>query len=131
SPAAAALGRTLPRRAAASATRWAHPLGTQGLSEVSRRRPELVKRVLRKGVAHELPDGYDIDTHFTPRYDPWDQRLCVVPDGDLFAAISDGRASVVTDHIETFTETGLKLTSGTELDADIIITATGLDLLFI
>jgi cation diffusion facilitator CzcD-associated flavoprotein CzcO len=72
-----------------------------------------------------------VDTHFTPSYDPWDQRLCVVPDGDLFKAISDGRASVVTDHIETFTETGIELASGRELDADVIVSATGLSLLFL
>jgi monooxygenase len=78
-----------------------------------------------------LPPGYDIETHFTPRYDPWDQRFCVVPDGDLFAALTNGTASVVTDHIESFTEHGLLLTSGRELPADVVVTATGLDLLFI
>src|SRR5437879_4525321 len=86
--------------------------------------------MLRKGLERQLPRGYDIDVHFTPRYNPWDQRLCVVPDGDLFKAISSGAASVVTDHIDTFTEEGLLLQSGTELEADIIITATGLELLF-
>ena len=77
------------------------------------------------------PPGYDIDTHFTPRYDPWDQRLCVVPDGDLFRAIRVGTVEVVTDHVETFTPTGLRLALGRELDADIIVTATGLELLFL
>jgi cation diffusion facilitator CzcD-associated flavoprotein CzcO len=76
-----------------------------------------------------LPPGYDVDTHFKPRYQPWDQRLCVAPDGDLFAAIREGRASVVTDRIEEFTENGLRLASGTELTADIVVTATGLRLL--
>ena len=71
-----------------------------------------MKKLLRKGVERQLPEGYDIDTHFTPRYDPWDQRLCVVPDGDLFKAIREGTASVVTDHIDTFTETGIRLQSG-------------------
>jgi cation diffusion facilitator CzcD-associated flavoprotein CzcO/NAD(P)-dependent dehydrogenase (short-subunit alcohol dehydrogenase family) len=131
SPAAAALRAVLPGRYAEGATRWVHALGTQGMYQVSRRRPELVRRALRKGVEQQLPAGYDVDTHFTPRYDPWDQRLCAVPDGDLFAAIRAGTASVVTDHIETFTETGLRLTSGAELDADIIVTATGLEMLFI
>ena len=79
----------------------------------------------------QLPPGYDIDTHFTPRYNPWDQRFCAVPDGDLFAAIRAGTASVVTDHIERFTEKGLLLASGAELEADIIVTATGLELLFL
>jgi cation diffusion facilitator CzcD-associated flavoprotein CzcO len=87
--------------------------------------------MLRKGLERALPPGYDIDTHFTPHYDPWDQRLCVVPNGDLFAAIGAGTASVVTDHVETFTETGLLLRSGTELEDDVIITATGLELLFL
>ncbi len=78
-----------------------------------------------------LPPGYDIDTHFEPRYDPWDQRLCAVPNGDLFRAISRGDAEVVTDRIETFTERGLLLESGRELEADVIVTATGLNLLFL
>ncbi|MDP9345556.1 MAG: NAD(P)/FAD-dependent oxidoreductase [Actinomycetota bacterium] len=96
---------------------------------LSRSRPGLVKRVIRAGVRHRLPEGYAVDTHFRPRYDPWDQRLCVVPDGDLFKAISAGDASIVTDAVETFTERGLKLASGAELEADIVITATGLNLL--
>ena len=78
-----------------------------------------------------MPSDYDIDTHFTPRYNPWDQRMCAVPNGDLFKAISNGTASVVTDHVESFTETGIALQSGEHLDADIIVTATGLELLFI
>jgi len=104
---------------------------TQGSYQLSRRHPELARRALRKGLERDLPAGYDIDTHFTPRYDPWDQRLCVVPDGDLFRAIADGSASVVTDRIETFTETGVRLESGSEIDADIVVTATGLELLFL
>jgi cation diffusion facilitator CzcD-associated flavoprotein CzcO len=85
--------------------------------------------MLRRGVERQLPPGYEIDTHFKPRYNPWDQRLCLVPDGDLFRAISDGSASIATDTIETFTETGLRLSSGAELEADIVVTATGLNLL--
>jgi monooxygenase len=96
--------------------------------ELSQTRPGLVKWLLRKGLEKRLPAGYDIDTHFTPSYNPWEQRLCAVPDGDLFAAISCGRASVVTDRISTFSERGILLESGRELEADIIITATGLDL---
>jgi cation diffusion facilitator CzcD-associated flavoprotein CzcO len=84
---------------------------------------------IRKTNARQLPAGYDVDTHFNPSYDPWDQRLCLVPDGDLFKAIRGGRASVVTDRIDTFTERGLRLESGAELAADIIVTATGLQLL--
>ncbi len=79
----------------------------------------------------QLPAGYDIDTHFSPDYDPWDQRLCAVADGDLFKALRDGSVSIVTDHIERFTATGLRLASGAELDADVIVTATGLELLFL
>ena len=80
------------------------------------------------GVRHALGPDYDIATHFTPRYNPWQQRLCLVPDGDLFKSIKDGRASVVTDTIDTFTETGIRLKDGRELEADLIVTATGLNL---
>ncbi|MGW4477121.1 flavin-containing monooxygenase [Rhodococcus triatomae] len=97
--------------------------------QLSQRQPALVKKFLRKAQERQLPAGYDIDTHFTPRYDPWDQRMCLVPDGDLFRAIRRGTASIVTDRITRFTETGLVLESGAELDADVIVTATGLNLL--
>jgi cation diffusion facilitator CzcD-associated flavoprotein CzcO len=90
-----------------------------------------MKAILRRWAKRQLPRGYAMDTHFKPYYNPWDQRLCVVPDGDLFRAIRSGRASVVTDRIDTFTETGVKLRSGEELPADLIVTATGLDLLAI
>ena len=131
SPVAALLRRVLPARWAGDAARWFHALTTQGFFQLSRRQPAFVKKMLRRGLEQQLPPGYDIDTHFTPRYDPWDQRLCVVPDGDLFKAIRAGTASVVTDHIASFTEKGLRLRSGTEIEADIIITATGLELLFL
>ncbi len=130
-PIANLLRKVLPDGTGGRAVRWFNALMTQGFYQLSQRRPGLVKRVLRGGVKRQLPRGYDIDTHFTPRYDPWDQRLCVVPNGDLFKAITAGRASVVTDHIATFTEKGLLLESGAELEADIIVTATGLELLFI
>jgi cation diffusion facilitator CzcD-associated flavoprotein CzcO len=107
-------------------TRWAHVLGATVLFQVSRRRPEWVKKLIRRGVESQLPPGYDIDTHFTPHYNPWDQRMCFVPDGDLFEAISAGKASVVTDQIETLTEKGIRLVSGGEIEADLIVTATGL-----
>ena len=94
---------------------------------LSRRHPEVLKGMLKLGLRRRLPKGYD-RSHFIAPYDPWDQRLCAVPDGDLFKAISEGKASVVTDHIKTFTETGIELESGRTLEADIIITATGLDL---
>jgi monooxygenase len=95
---------------------------------LSRRRPDLMKGLLLRGVKRQLPDGYDVRTHFKPYYNPWDQRLCLVPDGDLFRVISDGSASIVTDHIDTFTETGIRLKSGAELEADVVISATGLNL---
>ena len=120
------LRRHLPAQAAHAIIRWKNVLLTQFSFELSRRAPHLMKKAIRKGVTQALPEGYDVDTNFTPRYDPWDQRLCLVPDGDLFTAINGGRAAVVTDTIETFTPTGIRLTSGTELAADIVVTATGL-----
>jgi monooxygenase len=120
--------RLLPVKLAYSLVRWKNVLTIMAVFQLSRRRPRFMKSVIRKGVQKALPPGFDVDTHFKPRYDPWDQRLCLVPDGDLFEAIGAGRASVVTDTIETFTESGLRLTSGTELEADLIVTATGLSI---
>jgi cation diffusion facilitator CzcD-associated flavoprotein CzcO len=97
--------------------------------QLSRRRPKLAKALIRKGVESRLPPGYDVDRHFNPPYNPWDQRMCLVPDGDLFEALGDGSASIVTDDVATFTETGVKVASGDELEADVIVTATGLNLL--
>jgi cation diffusion facilitator CzcD-associated flavoprotein CzcO len=130
-PLANGLRRVLPERISGPLIRWQHALVTQGMYRLSRRRPQLVKRVLRRGLARQLPAGYDIDTHFTPRYDPWDQRLCLAADGDLFRAIRKGTATVATDTIDAFTPTGIRLASGQELDADVVITATGLELLFL
>ncbi|MCX4242152.1 flavin-containing monooxygenase [Paraliomyxa miuraensis] len=123
------LRRVLPRGLAYDVTRWKNVLVSLGFYELSRRAPRRVAKVLIEGVRRALPAGYDVQTHFTPHYDPWDQRLCLVPDGDLFEAIESRRASVVTDHIECFTEHGILLRSGQELPADIIVTATGLKLL--
>src|SRR4051794_6727748 len=130
-PVADLLRRILPAHRSGSVIRWFKALTTQGSYNLSRRWPNLMKWLLRKGVQGQLPKGFDVDTHFTPKYNPWDQRLCVVPNGDLFKAIKAGTASVVTDHIASFTEKGILLQSGTELEADIVITATGLELLFI
>ena len=130
-PVADFLRKVLPARISGPAIRWFKALTTQAFFQYSRRRPDRVKRLLRRGLERNLPQGYDIDTHFTPSYNPWDQRLCVVPNGDLFEAIKAGKASVVTDHIETFTENGILLESGQELEADVIVTATGLELLFL
>jgi monooxygenase len=125
-PLAGLLGRYLPARLAHPLVRWKNVLVALAIYRFSRRRPAAMRRLLRRGLEHRLPPGFDIDTHFTPRYQPWDQRLCIVPDGDLFKAIADGRVSVVTDRIATFTETGLALASGEELEADLVVTATGL-----
>jgi monooxygenase len=127
-PLASALRRFLPAKLVYSIVRWKNVLLTMLVFQLSRRRPGVMKALIRKGLERRLPVGYDIDTHFKPRYNPWDQRMCLVPDGDLFEAIGEGRASVVTDHIDTFTEKGLKLASGAELEADLIVTATGLNL---
>jgi monooxygenase len=124
-----ALRRRLPARVAYSIVRWKNVLRTMFSFQLSRRRPGAMKALLRKGLVKQLPPGYDIDTHFKPQYNPWDQRMCLVPDGDLFKAISDGSASIITDRIDTFTEQGLRLESGTELQADLIVTATGLNML--
>ena len=123
------LRERLPAKAAYAVTRWKNVLVTTGTYQLARRRPELAKRLIRKGVASQLPEGYDVDTHFKPAYDPWDQRLCLVPDGDLFASIRHGGVDVVTDHIDRFTGTGIRLRSGRELEADVVVTATGLNLL--
>jgi cation diffusion facilitator CzcD-associated flavoprotein CzcO len=119
------LRRLLGDRAAYALTRWKNVLLGMFFYKLARKLPELFKRMVAKGVRRELGEEYDA-RHFTPQYNPWDQRLCLVPDSDIFRAIREGRASVVTDQIETFTETGLRLKSGGNLDADIIVTATGL-----
>jgi monooxygenase len=128
-PLADLLRRALPAKVAYPIVRWKNVLLTSLFFQFSRRAPKLIRALIRKGVEKRLPRGYEIDTHFNPRYNPWDQRVCLVPDGNLFEAISNGDASIVTDRIETFTENGLDLASGTALEADLIVTATGLRLL--
>ena len=123
--------RLLPEKAAYAVVRWKNVLLQMAVYRLSKRRPKLVRNLIRKGTIKALPEGYEVDKHFKPKYDPWDQRMCAIPDGDLFEAISDGSAEIVTDRIETFTESGVKLESGQELEADIVITATGLNLLFL
>ncbi|SEG48276.1 Predicted flavoprotein CzcO associated with the cation diffusion facilitator CzcD [Actinacidiphila yanglinensis] len=100
----------------------------QAFYRLSRRYPKAVRRIIRRLNARLLPSGYPVDEHFNPPYDPWDQRVCAVPDGDLFRAIRRGTASVVTDRIASFTATGVLLASGRTLDADVVVTATGLNL---
>jgi monooxygenase len=116
----------LPARLAHGLTRWKYVLLTMMFFNLARRRPAQTKQKLIALVRRQLGPDYDVATHFTPRYNPWDQRLCLVPDADLFAALRAGTASVVTDQIETFTETGLRLASGRTLEADLVVTATGL-----
>jgi cation diffusion facilitator CzcD-associated flavoprotein CzcO len=120
------LRRRLPLKLAYWATRWRNVLLGMYFYQMCKRKPDKVKSLLLGGVRQMLGPDYDIDTHFTPRYNPWDQRLCLVPDADFFRAIRRGKVSLVTDHVESFTETGLKLKSGAELAADLIVTATGL-----
>ncbi|MBL6616006.1 MAG: NAD(P)/FAD-dependent oxidoreductase [Reyranella sp.] len=122
------LRRRLPIGLAYGLTRWKNVLLGMYFYRLCKRRPDRAKALIMKGVRYCLGPDYDIDTHFTPRYNPWDQRLCLVPDADLFRAIRQKRVSVVTDEIETFTETGIQLKSGEELPADLIVTATGLSL---
>ena len=122
------LSRFTPQRVAHAITRWKNLLLAMVVFRLCRRQPQRAKAGMIKLVSQQLAPGYDVATHFTPRYNPWEQRLCLVPDGDLFQAMKAGRASVVTDTIESFTETGLKLTSGAALEADLVVTATGLNL---
>ena len=116
----------LPAMLAYGIIRWRNVLGGMYFFNLARKKPEQVKQGIIAMVRQQMGPDYDVATHFTPRYNPWDQRLCLVPDADLFEAIKAGKAAVVTDQIETFTETGIKLKSGVELPADIIVTATGL-----
>ncbi|RZU31996.1 flavin-containing monooxygenase [Blastococcus saxobsidens] len=127
-PLATVLRTWLPDRISYPIVRWKNVLTSTALYQLSRRRPALVRALIRRLTAKQLP-GFDVDTHFNPPYDPWDQRLCLVPDGDLFRTLRRGRADIVTDRIATFTETGIELESGAHLEADVVVTATGLNLL--
>jgi cation diffusion facilitator CzcD-associated flavoprotein CzcO len=127
-PLAGALRRWLPARIAHPLVRWKNVLGSTLFYSFSRRFPAAARSLLRRLTQRQVPD-LDVDTHFNPPYDPWDQRLCLVPDGDLFRALRAGRASIATDRIAGFTETGIALESGEHLEADVVVTATGLNLL--
>ncbi|MDQ0080844.1 cation diffusion facilitator CzcD-associated flavoprotein CzcO [Variovorax boronicumulans] len=127
-PIAHGLRRFLPDKLAYGLTRWKNVLLAMYFFSLARRKPERAKRMILGGVRQALGTDYDIATHFTPRYNPWDQRICLVPDGDLFAALNAGRASMVTDQVDTFTPHGIRLKSGVELEADVVVTATGLEL---
>ena len=122
------MGRHLPASLAYDITRLRKVLFQQFFFRLARSRPQKTKERLLGLIREQLGADYDMETHFTPRYNPWEQRLCLVPDNDMFLAIKAGKASIATDTIEAFTEKGIKLSSGKELEADIIITATGLNL---
>jgi monooxygenase len=122
------LRRWLPERLAYAITRWKNVRRDLWFYRRTRVAPEKVREELLGLVRAELPAGYDVESHFTPRYNPWDQRLCLVPEGDLFREIGAGRAEIVTDAVERFTEKGLLLASGREIEADIVVSATGLEL---
>jgi cation diffusion facilitator CzcD-associated flavoprotein CzcO len=130
-PLAKWLRRHLPDRIVYPLVRWKNVLIQLASYRFARKQPRLMKRLIRRGLVQALPEGYDVDTHFKPSYDPWDQRLCLVPDSDLFEAISSGTADVVTDRIKTFNTGGIELESGRSLEADVVVTATGLNLLFL
>ena len=123
------LRRVLAPKLAYAITRWKNVLTQMAFFRFCRAAPGLAKKLIRAGVRQQLPKGFDVDRHFSPPYNPWDQRVCLVPDGDLFRALRQGRASVVTDHIERFTPHGIRLKSGAELEADVVVSATGLKLL--
>jgi len=128
-PVANFLRKILPRKAAYSATRIKNVLISIIFFEIAQRWPGWVKNQVHKYIRDELGEDYDIDKHFTPKYNPWDERFCAAPDGDFFQSLKKGEASVVTDHIERFTKTGIQLKSGEHLEADLIIPATGLEML--
>ena len=125
----ARLLRWLPQKAKFGITRWKNVLMQIATYQLARRRPKLAKKLIRAATVKALPEGFPVEEHFRPAYNPWEQRLCLVPDGDLFRVLADGSAEIVTDTIETFTETGIRLTSGRELEADIVVSATGLKVL--
>ncbi|MEP5763669.1 MAG: NAD(P)/FAD-dependent oxidoreductase [Halieaceae bacterium] len=123
-----ALRRFLPERWAYAITRWKNVLLQQWVYKKTRNEPEDVKQKLLHMVREELGPDYDVEKHFTPSYNPWDQRLCLIPNSDLFQSIRSGKASVVTEQISRITENGIELDTGETLEADIIVTATGLEL---
>lgn len=127
-PVAEKANKYLPKNLAHFVNRWKAITFSTAQYQLSRRFPQYMRKTLMTMAQRRLPEGFDVQKHFGPRYNPWDERLCLAPNGDLFKTIRAGKAGVVTDTIEKFTETGIKLTSGEELAADIIITATGLNM---
>ncbi|MFT4085548.1 MAG: NAD(P)/FAD-dependent oxidoreductase [Gordonia sp. (in: high G+C Gram-positive bacteria)] len=123
------LHRVLPAQVSHDITRYRNALITMGLYLYCRRFPKASRKLIRALAKHALPNGYDVDKHFKPAYEPWDQRLCVIPDSDFYKVVADGSAEVVTDTIDRITSDGVVTSSGRKLPADIIVTATGLELL--
>ncbi len=129
-PVAEKANRYLPAKVAHVINRWKAIIFSTSQYQLSQRFPKYMRKTLLTMAARRLPQGFDVEKHFGPAYKPWDQRLCLAPNGDLFKTIRKGNADVVTDTIERFTEKGIQLTSGEHLDADIIVTATGLNIRF-
>lgn len=127
-PMAEKVKRRLPPRLAHGALRWKNVASGTAFYQLCQRRPEMAKKMILRQAVAALPDGFDVATHLTPTYRPWDQRMCLIPDGDFFEALKAGTMSLATDRIDTFTETGIRLESGRELEADVVVSATGLDL---
>jgi monooxygenase len=127
-PIAVQVNKFLPEKAAHVVNRWKAIGFATAQYQLARKFPKYFRKTLMTMAKRRLPEGYDVEKHFGPRYNPWDQRLCLAPNGDLFRSIRKGQADVVTDTIDRFTKTGIKLDSGAELDADIIVTATGLNM---
>ena len=128
-PLGALLRKVLPEQRALAALRWWNVRTGTWIYRLSRRRPALIRRLLTRDATRRLPPGFDVAAHFTPTYEPWDQRMCLSPGGDFFTALHSGRAEVMTDTVQAFTPAGLRLGSGAELPADVVVTATGLNLL--
>jgi len=127
-PVVQAIRKVLPLKTANRVVRWYNTAFTVLTYVVARKAPRFSRRLIRRLAKQELPQGYPVDVHFNPKYDPWDQRLCLILDNDLYAAVGDGRADVVTDRIDHVDGTGIVLKSGQRIDADVIVTATGLQL---
>ncbi|OBF29404.1 FAD-dependent oxidoreductase [Mycobacterium sp. ACS1612] len=127
-PMARVMQKVLPEKVAHSIIRWRNALFFWSMFLLARKLPRVMKWVIRQRAIRNLPEGYDVDTHFKPLYNPWDQRMCVILNSDLYKSISDGRVEVVTDHIDHIDAAGIVLRSGRRLDADVIVTATGLRL---
>lgn len=130
-PIAKVLRKALPEKPAFDLIRWKNTLMFMAFYQFCRRFPDQARALLKKGVQAQLGEDFDVETHFNPKYEPWDERVCFVPDGDFFKSLRSGKAEIVTDTIETFTEKGIRLSSGRELEADMVVSATGLNVVML